>query len=368
MVNLYLLVDGSEKAYSRFVESQQKDEALTKTNFDKLHSYAFELIANKKDNISVIEVDLILGDMGKTLKAKTLAKAHAIEERDHDIFLYECLKKCPQIFPTFEKLPPSIQSDIKESTGLVHFGHVTHLEGGPEILKKLKDSNIVANDPQVFDLLILTYMLDASGARAHENNRGAKAFNNKTFLAINGMRDALYKLSKGSESDALESYINFRAKLLGLESINKEVRLLSRVGAMMRLFTIEEGQALKTAYRSLKEEQKEMIQQVFGPLKIREERTPTYIPTVFVNFLDTAIKHRISKEKAIQRCLREVTVHIAEFLLRYRAGKADQFYTPNFTLNFNKSAGQIRDNISIFESHDFSIDKDWNVFLIKRPQ
>lgn len=363
LVNFYLLMDGSDKAFNRFIEAQQPEEALTRENFNTFHTYVRNLVANNGEIVKTIEVDLILGDMGKTPKARALAKAYSIEEKDHDIFLRECLKKCPQIFPTFEQLPPPLQSDIRESNGLVHFGHVTHLEGGPEILKKLKDSKIVSNNPRAFDLLMVTYMLDVSGARAHEANRGSKSFTNKTFLAINGMREALYKLAKESESNALSSYVDFRAKLLGLESGTKEGRLLGRMGAMMRLFTPEEGQALKTAYQHLKKEQKAVFEQAFDPLKKREERTPTYMPAVFVNFLDTAVKEGMSKEEAIQKCLGEVAVHLANFLQKYRMGEADQPYNLNQTLNFNKSAGQMRSNIRILENHVFSMDKDWNVFL-----
>jgi len=364
LVNFYLLMDGSDQAFDRFIEAQQPEEALTRERFNALHTYVAGVVANDGAIIKVIEADLILGDMGKTPKARALARAYSIGEKDQDIFLSECLKKCPQIFPTFEKLPFSLQSDIRESSGLVHFGHVTHLEGGPEILKKLKGSNIVANNRRAFDLLMITYMLDVSGARAHEANRGSKSFTNKTFLAINGMREALYRLVKESESNALSSYVDFRAKLLGLESGTKEGRLLGRMGAMMRLFTREEGQALKTAYQRLKKEQKAVLEQAFDPLRIREERTPTYVPAVFVNFLDTAVKEGMSKEEAVQKCLGEVVVHLADFLQKYRMGKAAQPYNLNQTLNFNKGAGQIRGgNIRILENHVFSMDKDWNVSL-----
>lgn len=133
-----------------------------------------------------------------------------------------------------------MQADLRESTGLIHFGHVTHLEGGPEILNKLKDSGLVSSNPKAFDLQVLTYMMDVSGARAHESNLGSKSFTNKTFLAINGMKDALHKLAEGSQEEALTSYVDFRVDLLGLDPKKKEDRVLGRMGAMMRLFTPEE--------------------------------------------------------------------------------------------------------------------------------
>jgi len=186
---------------------------------------------------------------------------------------------------------------------------------------------------------------------------------NKTFLAINGMKDALHKLAEGSQEEALTSYVDFRVGLLGLDPQRKEDRVLGRMGAMMRLFTPEEGQALATAYHFLGEEQKKVVEQEFDPLKTREERTPTYIPAVFVNFIDSAMKQEVTKEEATQRCLKEGVVPMASFLHKYREGKANQPYTPQMTLNFNKSAGQVRNNIKIFENHYFYMDEDWNVIL-----
>lgn len=363
LVNLYLILDGSEEAFIRFVESQPKEDVLTRDNFNKLHTYALKVISDQQEGVKAVEVGLILGDMGKTPKARELAKAFSIEEKDHDIFLSECLKKCPQVFPTFQKTSKAMQANLRESGGLVHFGHVTHLEGGPEILNKLKGSGLVANNPKAFDLQVLTYMMDVSGARAHESNLGSKSFTNKTFLAINGMKDALHKLAEGSQEEALTSYVDFRVGLLGLDPQKKEDRVLGRMGAMMRLFTPEEGQALATAYHFLGEEQKKVVEQEFDPLKIREERTPTYIPAVFVNFIDSAMIQDVTKEEAIQRCLKEGVVPMASFLQKYREGKANQSYTPQMTLNFNKSAGQVRNNIKVFANHDFFIDKDWNVTL-----
>jgi hypothetical protein len=365
LVNLYLILDGSEEAFIRFVESQPKEEVLTRDNFNKLHTYALKVISDQQEGVKAVEVELILGDMGKTTKARELAKAFSVEEKDHDIFLSECLKKCPKIFPTFQKISKTMQADLIESGGLVHFGHVTHLEGGPEILNKLKGSGLVANNPKAFDLQVLTYMMDVSGARAHESNLGSKSFTNKTFLAINGMKDALHKLAERSPEEALTSYVGFRAGLLGLDPQKKEDRVLGRMGAMMRLFTPEEGQALTAAYHLLGKEQKKVVEQEFDPLRTRKERTPTYIPAVFVNFIDSAMKQGITKEEAIQACIKEGVVSIASFLQKYREGKANQPYRPQMTLNFNKSAGQVKNNINIFRNHDFSIDKDWNVTLIE---
>lgn len=365
MVNLYLIIDGGDIAFNRFIESQPVEEALTRENFEKLHQYALATIKDHPDGLQAIEIDLLLGDMGKTPKARELAKAFSIEERDHDIFLGECLKKCPHIFPTFLNLSETLQKELKESTALVHFGHVSHLEGGPEILSKLKASGLVATNPKALDLQLLAYMLDVSGARAHETNRGAKTFTNRTFFTLNGMKDALYKLSEGTEKDAISHYVNFQCNLFGLESDKQEDCVLARIGSLMRFFTPEEGQAMKNAFQPLESTQKDIIIEAFDPFTIREERTSTYIPALLINFLNSATQQGLSREEAIQRCIKEGVTAIATFLKDYRNGQSNQPYSPSMTLNFNKAAGQVRDNFNIFSTHTFSIDQHWNAILVE---
>jgi len=366
LVNLYLILDGSDRAFNRFVASQPKEDALTKESFEKLHHYALKTTVSHTDGLKAVEIDLLLGDMGKTATARKLAKEFSIEEHDHDLFLGECLKKCPQIFPTFLTLSPALQEELKASTALVHFGHFSHLEGGPEILMKLRYSRLITSNPKALNLQLLAHALDISGARAHEDNRGSKAFTNKIFLSWNGMKDVLSELKLGSEKDVISRYVKFRAGLLGLDPTQKEDCMLVRIGALMRLFTPEEGQAMKKAYYALEDNQKEIVAEAFDPFTPRQERTPTYIPALLVNFLNTTIKHCLTKEEAIQSCLQEGVVAVASFLKDYREGKLNRPYLPNMTLNFNKAAGQVKDNFKIFSTHTFSIAQGWNVILHER--
>ena len=367
LVNFHLLLDGSDEAFKRFVESQPSQEALTRENFQKLHTFVQEVLAAQDEGSKAVEVDLILGDMGKTPEARRRAAEYSVDERDHDIFLSICLKKCPEIFPTFSSISKKLQQALKEGTGLIHFGHAVHLEGDLKMLDELKNSNIVANNPKAFDLQILAYMMDVSGARAHEDNRGAKSFTNNIFLAINGMKEALSKLATQTPKEALSYYVDFRANLLGLDPSKQENRVLARLGAMMRLFTPEDGQILEESYHLLADDQKKAVERTFNPFTARKERTPTYIPAVFVNFLDSAMKQSMQRQEAINKCLIESVVPMAVFLQTYREGKANQPYKSHMTLNFNKTAGQVRNDINVFKNHNFFIDKDWNVTLIVRP-
>jgi hypothetical protein len=147
MAVLYLILDGDDEAYEKFTFLQSEGMKLSRESFSQLHAFAKQVIRIDTQQLQAIEVNLLLGDMGKTRIARQKAKEYGVVEPDHDLFLEACLEKCPQIFPTYIKQSSEIQAKIKDVSGLVHFGHVAHVEGGPEILTKLKMSRILEREP-----------------------------------------------------------------------------------------------------------------------------------------------------------------------------------------------------------------------------
>ncbi|MBA3813833.1 MAG: hypothetical protein H0X26_05000 [Alphaproteobacteria bacterium] len=291
-----------------------------------------------------------------------MAEEYKISEPDHDHFLAACTKECPHIFPTFQVLGSEIQSKIKNMTGLLHFGHVHHVEGSPSMLTKLKNSAILQNDPSAFDFEILTHICDVSAARGHEDNRGSKVLTENTFRAIESVKNSLHHLAAHSEEEALKQYLLERADELGLDSNNQSQQfVLARLGVMMRLFSKEKGKALETGYQSLSKDQRAFLNSELNPLIVRNERTPTYVPAVLVNLLSTYSKQGLSKDKAIKKCLQDGATCLANIFHQYRNGQANQPYTPTLTLNFNKVAGQLRDQPALLRNATFSIDKDGHV-------
>nr|WP_032114250.1 hypothetical protein [Candidatus Paracaedibacter symbiosus] len=303
--------------------------------------------------------------MGKTQVAHEKSKIYKISEADHDLFLDKCLKKCPQIFPTFQLLTPSHQEQLKRTKGLVHLGHVTHVEGGPEILEKLKNSTILRNNPRGFDFEILTHICDVSAARGHENNAGSKVMTENTFKTIEVIKEALHYLSNHSEQEALKHYLSQRASWLGINLSFDEEYTVARIGAMMRLYTKEDGKILQEAFSQIKPKMKSTLLAELNPLIIRQERTPTYIPAVLVNLMSAYTKQELSREDSIHQCVTKGVPLIAEILHAYRHNKANIPYNINLTLNFNKIAGQLRDNVELAENNNFTIDPQGNVELVQ---
>lgn len=358
MLNLHLIADGSNQAYAYFVTLQPPQEKISRAHFKRLHEFASSIIKNDPKQLKAIEINLLLGDMGKTPLAHKKAEHYGIKEADHDLFLEACLHKAPQIFPTFLKTPKAVQTRITKTIGLIHFGHLAHVEGGSEILTNLKKSEIFKKNPKDFDFEILTYICDLSAARGHEDNRGSKVLTENTFKVIEAVKDTIHFLAKNNEQEALKFYLNKRAEWLGLKENEEEKYILARFGAMMRLFSKDEGKALQQAYASLSKEQKESINQAFDPLVYREERTPTYVPALLVNVLDSYTKQGLSKEDAIKECIHKGALFVATVLNQYRAGMSHQPYAPGLTLNFNKVAGQARDNLALLATSSFLITPD----------
>lgn len=362
IVNLHLIVEGSDQAYERFTLLQSPNDKLSLSSFKRLHEFAKNITKANPLMLQALEINLILGDMGKTQIARVKAKEHGITEADHDIFLDACLKKCPDIFPTFSMLSGKTKKIVEKVNGLVHFGHVTHVEGGPEILKKLKGSGILQNNQDDFNFEILTHVCDVSAARGHEDNRGSKVLTENTFKSIEAVKDAIHFMRTHSEKEALEKYVHTRATWLGLDG-TEEKNILARLGAMIRLFSREDGQALKEAYAVLSCEHKTMLREEIDPLVSREERTPTYVPALLVNLLSSLERQGLTKSNALQECLKKGSLFIAQVLQTYRSGNANIAYNPQLTLNFNKAAGQVRDNPSLLNKFYFKIDSDGNVII-----
>ncbi len=360
MLCLYLIADGSDEAYNRFTLLQNPEDKLSPDSFKQLHEFADNVLDATPYQLQAVEVNLLLGDLGKTQVARQRAKEFNISEPDHDRFLAACLKECPNIFPTFSTLEPDIQFEIKNGAGLVHFGHMTHVEGGPSMLTQLKKSRVL-DDPTGFDFEILTHICDVSAARGHEDNRGSKVLTENTFRALENIKDALHYLSTHNEEETLKYYLLARAKGLGLDEGQSPQLVLARLGAMIRLFSKEEGDALQKGYASLTNEQKELLNNELSPLIHRDEMTPTYVPAVLVNLLNTYLKQGLSKDQAIQQCLQEGVTFIADVLQQYRSGRTGQPYNSTLILNFNKVAGQVRDKPEMLRNATFSIDKDGHV-------
>ena len=370
---LKLILDGCDKAYREFTTAQPKDNKLTRESFGMLHLQGQRLLQSKWQGMSVqqmahaMETALVLGDIGKSEKARELFKSYGIQVPDHDDFYGEAIKiieKSPALCPSFACLPSSAKRLLVEIANLAHYGHITHLEGGTGMFTRLKESEIASKDPIALSFDLFVHTCDVAGALGHVNNQSSLVYTEPAHRAMQAMGEAVKVLSdpKKSEWDAYNTYVQIRASWLGLNADNSSDRVLARIGAMLRLFSSEEGIVLKMAMNQLDVSTRERISDQLDVQQFPQlGRTPTYIPAVLVN-LSNNTQFGNSKDDRLVKAVTIGLPFITRVLEKHQDMLVKQEIDSNVPLNFNKMAGIAKTSPDLF-SKEFYIDKEGNIHL-----
>lgn len=342
---LQLILDGSEKAYGEFTAAQPKDDKLSFSNFEKLHAQGMSLVKSKYCGMSELEMTqameaaLVLGDIGKSEKARSIFRPYGANAPDHDDFHGEAiqiLQERSNLSLTFDKISPAAKKLLGQTANLAHYGHITHLEGGPAMFSKLRG---VSAQALAFSLFVHT--CDVAGALGHVNNQSSLVYTEPTYLAIQGMAAACKVLTdpQKTEMDAYNAYLSIRAGWLGLNADDRTDRALIRMGAMLRLFTPDDGLVLKTAISKL---DSELQGKIIAQLDIQKgeelERTPTYMTAVLVN-LSNNPQLGSSREERIAQAVVFGLPFLSKVLEKHKIALLEKRADPKIPLNFNKAAG-----------------------------
>lgn len=370
---LKLILDGSDKAYLTFTAAQSKEAKLSKESFHALHVQGQKLLKSQWGGLSelqmaeAMETALVLGDIGKSEKARELFQPYGVNAPDHDDFHGEAMKviqEHPQLSPSFARLPSSAKKLLVQTANLAHYGHITHLEGDTTMFSKLRESAIPSSDPIALSFDLFVHTCDVAGALGHLNNRSSLVYTELTHRAMQAMADAVRELSNSnkSELDAYSAYLRKRISWLGLNSENPSDRVLARIGAMMRLFTPEEGALLQKALLGLNLAARE---QIATQLDVQQQdlpgRTPTYMPAVLVN-LSNNLQLGASKEERLSKTVTIGLPFIARVLQKHQELLKTNQIDPNIPLNFNQMAGVAKTSPERL-CGEFYIDKEGGVHL-----
>lgn len=336
---LHVFNQGGDAAYQWFIQ-KQKEHPLSRPNFDKISTRVQKVVGTY--GIDLLEANLILGDLGKTPKARELAKPFGITEGDHDIFLSQCLEKCPQIFPTYVGLEPAQQKIIQKYAGLLHFGHLWHVEGtADKMLGHLKKSGIMQG-PDDFDFEYVTHICDIAAVLAHVTQDGSLILTNDAFETMEEAMETVRALATRTPNEALQIYLDLRAQRIGLAIDDQGARnVMARLAAMMRLRVKDDalGQELLTAWEGMPD--KENVVTVLDPLSTDLTPTPTYVPAVLGNMRD-ALKGASSQE-TMNAAIRIALPWMVRVIRAYKEGMGTT-YPEDLTLNFNPIGGVVREN------------------------
>jgi len=286
------LSSGEYEGYEEFTHLQGTDKLQWK-DFEKLSERWDNVVDQYKQKSICIEnvrraaeVDIVLGDMGKTQWARQVVADLEIDDPDHDDFYGNVIAHPDAAlrFGSFRALKTWQQELLRKSANLAHFGHIMHLEGGARMFRKIKDSNVLVDDPTAFEFATLIHICDVAGAQAHTNNMGSLTYNHTTHRMVEAVFDASRLVRAQSEKTACEHYIAQRSAWLGLSSNSLVDRTLTRVGAMLRLTGVEAGAALRRSFETLDPNAKRDILQFLSPEAAEQlPRTPTYVPAMLVN-------------------------------------------------------------------------------------
>jgi hypothetical protein len=370
---LKLLLDGSDEAYLAFTAAQPKENKLSRTSFQTLHLQGQRLLKSKWEGMSelqmaqAMEAALVLGDIGKSEKARELFKPYGIDAPDHDDFYGEAMQiieEHPKLCPSFARLPSSAKKLLSEIANLAHYGHITHLEGSAGMFSKLKESAVPSTDPIALSFDLFVHTCDVAGALGHVNNRSSLVYTEPAHRALQAMGDAVRVLSNThkTEWDAYNAYLGVRASWLGLSSEERSDRVLARIGAMLRLFTQEEGDILKKAMLELDADIRNRIAaQLDVQRQDQPRRTPTYMPTVLVG-LSNNPQLGASKEERLSKAITVGLPFITRVLEKHKELLANHEIDSNIPLNFNEMAGIAKTSPNLL-SEEFYIDKEGNVHL-----
>lgn len=376
MMTLYclkLILNGSDTAYELFTKSQPEEVRLTRESFRDLQAQAQKLLKSRFKNLSeeqiaqVMELALILGDMGKSERAREVFKQYGVYAPDHDDFHGEAmrvLEKHPHICSSFFVLPAAAKELLIQSANLAHYGHITHLEGSIEMFDQLvgQKENL---DPFMLSFDLFVHTCDVAGALGHVENQSSLVYNEQTHQAMQAMKEAV-EIVIGPETsavDALNCYLEKRAAWLHLDSADPSDRVLTRIGAMLRLFTEKDGQILREAFREL---DVEMQERIALELDIREDnpynlRTPTYMPAVLVN-LSNNLSLGESREERLKSAMKIGLPFLAKALMLQKVLVLSEKLIPSIPLCFNEAAGVAKENPHLL-SGEFSIDSDGNIHI-----
>jgi hypothetical protein len=361
LYSLKLILDGTEKAYQEFTAAQPENIRLTKESFQSLHEQTKKLINSNYQGLNpaqmqqALETAVVLGWMGKSEHARKIFSpfgATAPVNTDFYGQMLDVLKNQPRLARSFARLPYAGKQLLLKAANLADYGQITHLEGGPSLLTKLKESDVPETDLTAlsFDLLVHTCVFAGSMGEAHKTS--SMAYTQQTHQTLQAVSQACHLLSDSdkTEADAYDSYLAVRASWLGFNASDPEDRVLTRIGALLKLFTSEEGAALKNAISQLSPDDRMRIFTQFDVLSGKEQNIPGVLASLYNNqFLAEIPTTRIS----------QAVVFGLPFIARVLEQRQAEI-----SLNFNQVAEIAKTMPDLLLTKQFKITSDGNVVLL----
>jgi hypothetical protein len=192
-------------------------------------------------------------------------------------------------------------------------------------------------------------MVAGSLGEAHKTS--AIAYTEQTHQTLQAVSQACHLLSDSdkTEVDAYDAYLAVRASWLGFNASDPEDRVLTRIGALLKLFTSEEGAVLKNAISQLSPDDRMRIFTQFDVLSGQEQNIPGVLASLYNNqFLAEIPTTRIS----------QAVVFGLPFIARVLEQRQAQI-----PLNFTQVAEIAKTMPDLLLKYEFKITSEGNVIL-----
>ncbi|MCS5710916.1 DUF6829 domain-containing protein [Candidatus Berkiella aquae] len=321
----------SLEGYPAFTNNQPTTDeyspALTQEQYQKLSErfQALDDIARSVLRVSTMvssvplspkareRADAVLGKDNYTLDSVEFL-ADTFRNIQHARAIYPVVEELFQAHPEHEhaRITKLLQAAFPSRQ---HYRHMMYTEGNQTMFDALRER--VQNgsiDKESFDFWRCHWTINITGFRGHVDPHGSLYLTSNVFEAMMALETTLERLfteENVTSQVLLNDYLDKRwqdflkmGDLPDREITISEKRLLAHIGAMMRLYHPDEGQALLEGYRFIPKTLMKELSQAYFNIPANNEPTPTFAPALYENGIDFR-KKMLKKEDGILRQVEE---------------------------------------------------------------
>lgn len=234
-------------------EDRSKFPKLSDENWQGLLDLTNDTIANDAD-LEVVLYALTAQDLGKTQALVDAYQAQfGSQAEDHDKLLSDLTRRSPDMFPGFQSLgEENRRAYMAGLAGDLNLGQFVQGENLPCNL-----TTMAQTEERSRRIRLLTELYDFAGVTGHVVHDKSILMTDDNYTAFSA---ALSALGADDSLAAYTGYIAQRGQLVGIVSAaddlysDPEKFALSRIAAMSRAFTPEQGEQIKAVWAGLSEE------------------------------------------------------------------------------------------------------------------
>ncbi len=369
---LQLLKSGSKIDYDQFVAAQltgHESRPLNFASFIKLAKYIQNL---SEPDYELLQTATILSAV--SLSDLAFDKAQHLlninnSNRDSLQFLASTIRSDSTIYPLIQQFTHDKQAAKKLLYVLfppqTNFRHMLYTEGGADMFKNLR--TMIQHQyikKEELDMWYAYWIVNIAGFRGHVDQNGSQYLTEPVFESMAKLKSLIDLMLDSPNFNPLVPYLQYRSSLLGFSHMPQDQALvLSHLGAMMRLYTVHEGQQLHAGFTSLNNDQQLIYSaEYLRSISNYSTLTVTHVPAFIAN-----TKHLV--HGSLKRTIHVVVPIYNELVIKAKMDR-DQGRVHDQQLSFNTlSAGynirrilELGVNASI---QRLTIDKSGEVLLHK---